>query len=679
MTVQTITHQVIFGSSTDTKPTAGISTNTLYFELDSGDVYKFIGGVWSLFSSRTKTETLTNKTITSPVISTIKTGSGATLTLPTTTDTLLGRNTTDTLANKTLTLPTIATINNGGVITLPTGTRTLVARDTADTLLSKTINVNSNTLTATSQALGDILLNNGSQFLRLGRGATGQVLTSTASTVQWANAPTGTGIPRTAYDYHIYIATDGTYKALNNKTTAIDYSQAGTDIGALLNTIMTAKATTGVTIFLDEGSYTTLTPVTLPTYLPSAIKQIAIHGIMPGTRLNGSMIFIGSTFPNQRYILESTSAASSTKFTRLWLNGLGFANNSYAKSGTAGQNLNGGTPVIDAGILLYDTDHTDGVPLILEDLYSQYFWRGYHLKGYQYFGRMINVVNIESNSNVVEDAWIIMEKGSHVDYPKGYDIQHLVFVSSAGLSGGTGSVNNAIVFGGGYHNARDITTDGTKYNESVIAFKQCFSSKFNGLFSEDLNVAQGGSFKAVYLFDSNDFSGNAPVHTPGEYATLNNQVYDIAGGRGGNYTIAFYNGAYKNVVRAYGYWGSTTTINDAGAGIGNIVEIIEGQQPVSVSTAKVTTTNSLVKVRDTRVGASDSGLSTQSGNGSTKVFNIAHGLFATPLNYRVEPLSADAAVGRDITVTSTNIVITYSLPPLSGTNNLKWSWMANAY
>src|SRR4051794_8060443 len=193
MTVQTITHQVIFGSSTDTKPTAGISTNTLYFELDSGDVYKFIGGVWSLFSSRTKTETLTNKTITSPVISTIKTGSGATLTLPTTTDTLLGRNTTDTLANKTLTLPTIATINNGGVITLPTGTRTLVARDTADTLLSKTINVNSNTLTATSQALGDILLNNGSQFLRLGRGATGQVLTSTASTVQWANAPTGTG------------------------------------------------------------------------------------------------------------------------------------------------------------------------------------------------------------------------------------------------------------------------------------------------------------------------------------------------------------------------------------------------------------------------------------------------------------------------------------------------------
>jgi hypothetical protein len=56
------------------------------------------------------TDTLTNKTLTSPVISTIvNTG---TLTLPTSTDTLVGRATTDTLTNKTLTSPTI----NGGTI-----------------------------------------------------------------------------------------------------------------------------------------------------------------------------------------------------------------------------------------------------------------------------------------------------------------------------------------------------------------------------------------------------------------------------------------------------------------------------------------------------------------------------------------------------------------------------------
>jgi len=52
------------------------------------------------------TQTLTNKTLTAPVISTI-TNTG-TITLPTSTDTLVGRATTDTLTNKTLTAPRFA-------------------------------------------------------------------------------------------------------------------------------------------------------------------------------------------------------------------------------------------------------------------------------------------------------------------------------------------------------------------------------------------------------------------------------------------------------------------------------------------------------------------------------------------------------------------------------------------
>ena len=57
---------------------------------------------------KTTAQTLTNKTLTSPIISTIS--NTGTLTLPTSTDTLVGRATTDTLTNKTLTSPTI----NGG-------------------------------------------------------------------------------------------------------------------------------------------------------------------------------------------------------------------------------------------------------------------------------------------------------------------------------------------------------------------------------------------------------------------------------------------------------------------------------------------------------------------------------------------------------------------------------------
>jgi hypothetical protein len=101
---------------------------------------------------RATTDTLTNKTLTSPVIGTIvNTG---TLTLPTSTDTLVGRATTDTLTNKTLTSPVIGTIVNTGTLTLPTSTDTLVGRATTDTLTNKTLTspvigtiVNTGTLT----------------------------------------------------------------------------------------------------------------------------------------------------------------------------------------------------------------------------------------------------------------------------------------------------------------------------------------------------------------------------------------------------------------------------------------------------------------------------------------------------------------------------------------------------
>jgi hypothetical protein len=54
-------------------------------------------------ATTTGAQTLTNKTLTAPVISTIS--NTGTLTLPTSTDTIVGRATTDTLTNKTLTAP----------------------------------------------------------------------------------------------------------------------------------------------------------------------------------------------------------------------------------------------------------------------------------------------------------------------------------------------------------------------------------------------------------------------------------------------------------------------------------------------------------------------------------------------------------------------------------------------
>jgi len=78
----------------------------------SGNAVTF--AIDSTVATLTGTQTLTNKTLTTPVISTI-TNTG-TLTLPTSTDTLVGRATTDTLTNKTLTSAVLNTSVSGTAV-----------------------------------------------------------------------------------------------------------------------------------------------------------------------------------------------------------------------------------------------------------------------------------------------------------------------------------------------------------------------------------------------------------------------------------------------------------------------------------------------------------------------------------------------------------------------------------
>jgi len=89
----------------------------------------------------TGTQTLTNKTLTSPIISTIS--NTGTLTLPTSTDTLVGRATTDTLTNKSISgsTNTLTNIGNGSLTnsSITIGSTSISLGATASTLTSVTM------------------------------------------------------------------------------------------------------------------------------------------------------------------------------------------------------------------------------------------------------------------------------------------------------------------------------------------------------------------------------------------------------------------------------------------------------------------------------------------------------------------------------------------------------------
>ena len=115
--------------------------------------------------------------------------------------------------------------------------------DTA-TLTNKTINTSDNTVTATSQAAGDILVNNATKYVRLGIGTAGQPLkvNSGATTVEYGTLPVAGGGSGAA------TFSAGVLKA--SGTTAFTTVAAPT--GALIGDTDTQNFTTGPKTFFSQ-------------------------------------------------------------------------------------------------------------------------------------------------------------------------------------------------------------------------------------------------------------------------------------------------------------------------------------------------------------------------------------------------------------------------------------------
>jgi len=112
--------------------------DTTTVEIDAGAV------ACSTLVDKTSNQTLSGKTLTTPVIASLYQDADKTylVTMPAKTDTLVGKTTTDVLTNKTLTTPVIASlraVDGGGLISIPAsaGTDTVVLADAEQTLTAK--------------------------------------------------------------------------------------------------------------------------------------------------------------------------------------------------------------------------------------------------------------------------------------------------------------------------------------------------------------------------------------------------------------------------------------------------------------------------------------------------------------------------------------------------------------
>jgi len=192
---------------------------------------------------KTTAQTLTNKTLTTPIIATIS--NTGTLTLPTSTDTIVGRATTDTLTNKTLTSPAINTATNTGSVMIAPEERTTVSATAA----TGTINydaVTQGVLYYTSNASANWTLNI--------RGASGTTLSSILAV---GDAITVTHLVTqgsTAY-YNSAVQIDGS--AVTPKYQGGTAFAAGnaSSIDAYVYTVVKTAATPTYTVFASQTKF----------------------------------------------------------------------------------------------------------------------------------------------------------------------------------------------------------------------------------------------------------------------------------------------------------------------------------------------------------------------------------------------------------------------------------------
>jgi hypothetical protein len=259
---------------------------------------------------------------------------------------------TQTLTNKTLTLPVISQISNTGVVSLPTSTDTLVGRATTDTLTNKSISGSTNTLTNIANAsltnssvtIGTTSIALGASSLTLG-GLTSVALTQDpvlalqAATKQYVDTLVSSGIT-----YHAPVKYEVPNTTGNLNAT---YNNGASGVGATLT---------------NAGALVAFTP---DGVVASVADRILIYN-QTNQAQNG--VYVVTTVGSGSVAWVLTRASDANTYALKSPNGLGEGDAFFITSGNTGA---GETYVCNTvGVITFGTTAITFVQISATQIYS---------------------------------------------------------------------------------------------------------------------------------------------------------------------------------------------------------------------------------------------------------------------------------------------------------------------
>jgi hypothetical protein len=518
---------------------------------------------------------------------------------------------------------------------------------------NKTINVNANILTSNSAAQGDMLKGNGTQFLRMAIGTPSQVMVTSAggTDIGWGTAQPaggGTGVttltgvaigngqsaftakanPTGAFlgDSDVQNITGA--KTFTSTTLALR-NPAGTFTGTLVNPAITSAQN----LELEAAySYIIYKAGTTIKRMNTITRGIESSGTTADVQIQAAIDALGNDSGKSIFIKNGLyTLTAALNFTAI--NG---------KCRIVGEHGQQGPQFRPSGDFSAMTVNKPNVTL--DNLFFTHNQSGYtsSLVDISAASATVNQININNCS------W----------YDFGHQVGNGLSFTATGADITRVNVRDCLIYG--FNNSILGTVGASpRFCNGVYFFGCQFWFPIRGL---SVNIGTNGGF------DNNNFYGcqiQAKVAAPNQTEC----GFDYETNNLGDCLYTSHHGCIVWDLGATKNYANVTTSSDVNIELHGCVP----SQKIGGAGAA----SGYIRAWDQYTV--NRGKSTQSGNASTKVFNIAHRLITTPTSARITAGSSDATGNPVVTFDATNVILTYPTAPPSGTNNLIWNWEATVF